>query len=204
MAYTVSKSLRFGQLYGMHDVFSDRPIAEAATVNIRVHPATDARPATRAFAPFPHLASRLLSRSQANFPSLGSQSHAGHRSGQRRHRRFHRLLSGPRRPRRHGDRPPERPGAGNQLRQRGRGLAGLLRPVGGAGPDAEGHQVDDHEAFAAGHPPEAGPGPMVLVPETADERQRDQLPAQQEPDGPHRRIQPRLPEGAARRNRHHL
>ena len=108
------------------------------------------------------------------------------------------------RPRGHGPRPPAGPGAGDELRQRRRGLARLRLALGGARHPGEGAEVAVHAAQPAVHPPEPRPGLRALRLRDAAELHRGRLRGEQEPDGADRRIQPRHAEGAARRDRHRL
>ena len=124
-------------------------------------------------------------------PSKGSR-HENHHPRQRRHRHHQRLVSGRGRPRGHRPRPPARPGAGDELRQRRRGLARLRLALGGARHPAEGDEVAVHAAQPAVHPPDASTRPccasgLAMLRNCTAARLR----AEQEPDGAARRVQPR-------------
>ena len=101
-------------------------------------------------------------------------------------------------------RPAAGTGAGDELRQCRRGLARLLVALGRPGRPGQGDQVDADDAQPAGDLAAARLRDVALGLVDADELHRARLPAQQEPHGADRRVQPRLPEAAARRHRHRL
>ena len=83
---------------------------------------------------------------------LSGRRHEGARARRRRDRRHHRLRARRRRPRGDRGRPPAGAGAGDQLRQCRRGLAGLFGALGRARRAAEGDQVAGDAPPAAGDP----------------------------------------------------
>jgi len=74
----------------------------------------------------------------------------------------------------------------------------------GAGRARQGDPADADAAQPARHLAAAGCGHVALGPHDAGPLHRQGLRAEQEPQGADRRIQPRLPEGAARSARHRL
>ena len=130
--------------------------------------------------------------------------HDHSRPRKRRDRHLDRLLPRPRGPRRHRHRPPAGAGAGDELRQRRRGLAGLRIALGRSGRAGEGDQVAADEPQPADHQADDGRRDVALGLRDAAQLHRGALPRQQEPHGARGRIQPRLPEGAARRDGHRL
>ena len=93
-------------------------------------------------------------------------------------------------------------GAGDQLRQRRRGVAGLLAPWAGPGVPVKAIKwmLMRTARWSSGllDPAMWRWGAAMLANCT------ERLCAEQEPHGAHRRVQPRLHEGAARRDRHRL
>ena len=118
---------------------------------------------------------------------------------QRRDRRHHRLRSSRRRPRGHGRRPAARPGAGDQLRQRRRGLARLLGAL-GRRPASRSRRSSGCSCSTA----RWSSGRTSTRPWSrwglahAAQLHRGALRGQQGPHGAAGRVQPRLPARAAR------
>ena len=82
--------------------------------------------------------------------------------------------------------------------------ARLQRALGRAGCAHQGHQVDADAAQPAGDVADARPRDVALGRDDAGQLHAEGLCAEQEPHGADCRVQPRLPEGAARRDRHCL
>ena len=130
--------------------------------------------------------------------------HEGPGARQRRHRCHDRLLPGEGRPFGDGDRAPFGPRTGNELRQCGRGVARLCLALGGTGYPGQGDQVADDAARASGRASQARCRHVALARDDARKLHSRALRRQQGAHGADRRIQPRLPQGAARRYRHRL
>ena len=81
---------------------------------------------------------------------------------------------------------------------------GYSAPWAGPGRADQGDPLDADAAQPAGHLAAARPGHVALGRDDAGQLHEPGLRAQQEPHGADRRVQPRLPEGAARRHRHQL